>query len=153
MPAKVIEYQRVSWGPRVRLVGLFALRYEREGGRHIEALLQRLQALGVPRASVTGLECLFNHAGAAHRVGDLYSDRTFRSRFVTMAKQVAGLRVSQHICQLPPFVVPLLDDALARLQLSSYSDPASSGIAPWKQALPYAGGRPAKHLCRAVQRP
>lgn len=76
---------------RARLVGLFALRYEREGGRQIDALLQRLRALGVSQATVNGLECLLSHAGATHRIGDLYSDRTFRSRFATMAKQ--NLRV------------------------------------------------------------
>lgn len=84
---------------RLRLVTLFALRYEREGGRQIDTLLQRLLALGVSRSAVNGMECLLNQANASHRVGDLYSDRTFRSRFATMAKQ--NLRVSPFLQVLP----------------------------------------------------
>lgn len=129
---------------RVRVVALFALRYEREGGRHIDSLMQRLHALGVPRGQVNGLECLLNFAGSSHRVGDLYSDRTFRSRFVTMAKQVAGLRVRLHGLSAP--CIALLQ--AGSLHLSCPCKPAELGSSElWVgQGLRLLG-----HACRELR--
>jgi hypothetical protein len=76
---------------RVRLVMLFALRYERDGRVQLADLLQRLQDFGLPRGQLVLVRTLLSQAGSDRRVGDLFSDRTLGSRLTTMAKQ--SLRV------------------------------------------------------------
>lgn len=71
---------------------LFALRYERDGQTQLTDLLQRLQDFGLPRQQLGLVRTLLGHAGADKRVGDLFSNRSFSSRFATMAKH--SLRVS-----------------------------------------------------------
>ena len=58
----------------------------------VGSLLGVLQDMGLQRAQLGLLKTLLQHAGADKRVGDLYSNRSFSSRFATMAKQ--NLRVS-----------------------------------------------------------
>ena len=76
---------------RLRLTALFALRYEQKGTAAINALLQRLRSLGIPSEMLDVVPTLLRHCGSACRVGDLYSDRSFATRFATRAK--ANLRV------------------------------------------------------------
>ena len=75
----------------MRLVLLYALRYERDGQAQISDLLNRLQDYGMPRQQLGLVRTMLAHAGADKRVGDLFSNRSFSSRFATMAKQ--SLRV------------------------------------------------------------
>ena len=72
---------------RLRLVALFALRYEREGRAQTSDLLQRLSEFGLPRPQLGLVRTLLTHCGSDKRVADLFSDRTFSSRFATLAKQ------------------------------------------------------------------
>lgn len=51
-----------------------------------------LQDMGVPGSQLGLLKTLLQHAGSDKRTGDLYSNRSFTTRFATMAKQ--NLRVS-----------------------------------------------------------
>jgi len=76
----------------MRLVLLYALRYERDGQAQISDLLSRLQDYGMPRQQLGLVRTMLAHAGADKRVGYLFSNRSFSSRFATMAKQ--SLRVS-----------------------------------------------------------
>ena len=55
------------------------------------SLVGVLQDMGVPRSQLGLLKTLLQHAGCEKRAGDLYSNRSFTSRFATMAKQ--NLRV------------------------------------------------------------
>ena len=66
---------------------LFSLRYEREGRAQTSDLLQRLQESGVPRQQLSLVRTLLLNCGQEKRVGDLFSDMTFSSRFATLAKQ------------------------------------------------------------------
>jgi vacuolar protein sorting-associated protein 45 len=75
----------------MRLVMLFALRYEREGQAQLTDLLQRLGDFGLPRHQLGLVRTLLQHTGADKRIGDLFSNRSFSSRFATMAKH--SLRV------------------------------------------------------------
>ena len=50
--------------------------------------------MGLQRAQLGLLKTLLQHAGADVRVGDLYSNRSFSSRFATMAKQNLRVRFS-----------------------------------------------------------
>lgn len=70
---------------------LFALRYEREGRAQTTELLRHLEARGISRAQLGLARTLLVQAGAERRTADLFSDRTFSSRFATLAKQ--SLRV------------------------------------------------------------
>ena len=65
-----------------------------------------LQDMGLPRAQLALLKTLLQHAGCDKRVGDLYSNRSFTSRFATMAKH--NLRVSFHADQTLPVLALLL---------------------------------------------
>lgn len=66
---------------------LFSLRYEREGRAQTSDLLQRLQETGVARPQLALVRTLLLNCGQEKRVGDLFSDMTFSSRFATLAKQ------------------------------------------------------------------
>ena len=72
---------------------LFALRYERDGQTQLTDLLQRLQDFGLPRQQLGLVRTLLGHAGADKRIGDLFSNRSFSSRFATMAKHSLRVRV------------------------------------------------------------
>lgn len=78
-------------GCRLRLTALFALRYEQKGAAATNALLQRLRSLGIPNEMLDVVPTLLRHCGQASRVADLYSDRSFTTRFATRAR--ANLRV------------------------------------------------------------
>ena len=77
----------------LRLVLLFALRYEREGRAQTMDLLRRLEARGLSHAQLGLARTLLSHAGAERRTADLFSDRTFSSRFATLAKQSLRVRL------------------------------------------------------------
>jgi hypothetical protein len=72
---------------------LFALRYERDGRAQLTDLLRILQDFGVPRQQLALVRGVLTQAGTDRRVGDLFSDRTFGSRFATMAKQSLRVRL------------------------------------------------------------
>ena len=80
---------------RMRLVLLFALRYEREGQAAISDLLSALQDYGLSRPQLGLVRTLLAHAGADKRRGDLFSNRSFSSRFATMAKQSLRVRAGR----------------------------------------------------------
>jgi len=64
----------------------------------VGSLLGVLQDLGLQRAQLGLLKTLLQHAGAEKRVGDLYSNRSFSSRFATMAKQNLRVRHPHTVC-------------------------------------------------------
>ena len=69
------------------MVVLFALRYEKEGRAQVADLVQRLQDFGVNKTQLGIVRVILDLAGADSRVGDLFSNRSFSSRFSTFAKQ------------------------------------------------------------------
>lgn len=62
----------------------------------VGSLIGALQNMGVPSQQLGLLKTLLRHAGAEQRVGDLYSNRSFSSRFATMAKN--SIRVRSSYC-------------------------------------------------------
>ena len=88
---------------RLRVVILFALRYEKEGRAQIADLVQRLQDFGMSQTQLGCVRTICELAGADSRIGDLFSNRSFSSRFSTFAKQ--SLKVSPcsrfHVPVLP----------------------------------------------------
>lgn len=83
---------------------LFALRYEREGRAQTMDLLRRLEARGLSHAQLGLARTLLSHAGAERRTADLFSDRTFSSRFATLAKQSLRVRL---LSTAPRLVTPV----------------------------------------------
>ncbi len=83
---------------RVRLVMLFSLRYEREGRAQTSDLLQRMQETGVARQQLGLVRTLLLNCGQEKRVGDLFSDMTFSSRFATLAKQNLKVCITAKAC-------------------------------------------------------
>lgn len=82
---------------------MFALRYEREGRAQTSDLLQRLSEFGLPRPQLGLVRTLLMHCGSDKRVADLFSDRTFSSRFATLAKQ--NLKVGHCAACIAPAAV------------------------------------------------
>lgn len=76
---------------------LFSLRYEREGRAQTSDLLQRLQETGVARPQLALVRTLLLNCGQEKRVGDLFSDMTFSSRFATLAKQNLKVCSAVHV--------------------------------------------------------
>ena len=77
---------------------LFSLRYEREGRAQTSDLLQRMQETGVARQLLGLVRTLLLNCGQEKRVGDLFSDMTFSSRFATLAKQNLKVCVAAKAC-------------------------------------------------------
>lgn len=72
---------------RLRLVLLFALRYERDGQAQVAALLRTLGEQGVEAHRLAALRHVLQACSADKRVADVFSDRTMSSRFASLAKQ------------------------------------------------------------------
>lgn len=72
---------------RLRLVLLFALRYERDGQAQVAALLRALSEQGVEPHRLALLRFVLGACRADARVADIFSDRTMGSRFASLAKQ------------------------------------------------------------------
>lgn len=72
---------------RLRLVLLFALRYERDGQAQVAALLRTLGEQGVEAHRLALLRHVLQACSADRRVADIFSDRTMSSRFASLAKQ------------------------------------------------------------------
>ena len=117
----------------LRLVLLFALRYEREGRAQTMDLLRRLEARGLLHAQLGLARTLLSHAGAERRTADLFSDRTFSSRFATLAKQ--SLRV--RLLFTAPRLVSLvgMEGQVMGAGITPSSDGYSSGFSKSREAV------------------
>ncbi|KAL4433463.1 hypothetical protein ABPG77_010316 [Micractinium sp. CCAP 211/92] len=100
---------------RLRLVLLFALRYERDGQPQVAALLRALGDQGVEAHRLALLRHVLQACSADRRVADIFSDRSMSSRFASLAKQhLKG--VENVYTQHTPALVGLLE-RLARNKL------------------------------------
>ena len=92
----------------LRMVLLFALRYEKEGERQITELQSALAKRNVEPAFVRLVRDVTRVAGEARRVGDLFGDRTFFSR---AQKAVSGLKGADNVyTQHQPLLVQTLEN-------------------------------------------
>jgi vacuolar protein sorting-associated protein 45 len=92
--AALVGSPGVTEEDRLRLVLLYALRYERDGQAQVAALLRTLGEQGVELRRLALLRFVLRHCRADARVADIFSDRTMSSRFASLAKQhlkVGGL--------------------------------------------------------------
>jgi vacuolar protein sorting-associated protein 45 len=110
---------------KLRLIALFALRYERDGRGQISALMTAAAEGGVDPAQLSAIRSLLKHCSGENgengvRVSDLFSDRSFSSRFATLAKQhIRGVEnvYTQHI---PPLISILERAAKGKLADTDY---------------------------------
>jgi vacuolar protein sorting-associated protein 45 len=85
--AALVGSPGVTEEDRLRLVLLYALRYERDGQAQVAALLRTLGEQGVEPHRLALLRFVLRHCRADARVADIFSDRTMSSRFASLAKQ------------------------------------------------------------------
>ena len=127
-------------GDKLRLLLLFALRYEKEGKPQVMQLSKQLAEAGLDPASLALARTLLQHCGAERRVMDLFSDRTLGSRFASLAKQhLTGLEnvYTQHS---PPLVGVL--ERLARGKLPEADYPRIDRAAASVPALQPSAQKP-----------
>ncbi|KAK9839536.1 hypothetical protein WJX81_008245 [Elliptochloris bilobata] len=118
----LVDSPHIADEDSLRLVLLFALRYEREGRAQTTELLRRLEARGLSHGQLGLARTLLVQAGAERRTADLFSDRTFSSRFASLAKQ--SLRGVENVyTQHTPLIVHMLE-ALMRGRLKEADYPA-----------------------------
>ena len=130
---------RVRHEERLRLVMLFALRYESAGGEaDLARLVRRLAELGVSAERQGLVKTVVEHAGEAQRAGDLYSSRNFASRFAGAVKK--GLKgVDNVYTQHQPLIATTLE-AAARGKLPEAAYPFAAGAGGGGGGGPGAGG-------------
>lgn len=111
----------------VRLVILYALRYETYSGNRIAQLKGVLQEKGVPRSDLGLVDGMLEYAGNAKRAGDLFQNKTFMSKLgKTIRRQVKGC--SNVYTQHSPLLASTLEQLLGgRLKESAY--PCATGVA------------------------
>lgn len=61
--SELINSSKLTDGDRLRLVTLFALRYEQDGRPQISSLIQRCQEFGMPLQQMGAVRSLLLHAG------------------------------------------------------------------------------------------
>eukprot|EP00891_Asterochloris_glomerata_P009321 jgi/Astpho2/9321/fgenesh1_pm.00142_%23_3_t len=126
----LVSGRQLSDEDKLRLVALFALRYEREGRAQTSDLLQRLSEFGLPRPQLGLVRTLLMHCGSDKRVADLFSDRTFSSRFATLAKQ--NLKGVENVyTQHTPLLTQTLESLVkGRLRDTDYATVGAAAAAP-----------------------
>eukprot|EP00937_MAST-01D_sp_MAST-1D-sp2_P002826 g2826.t1 len=72
---------------KVRLVVLYALRYERNSGNKTALLKTVLRDNGVPAEEVRLVDAVLEYGGAGCRGGDLFGDKTMLAKFSRSVKQ------------------------------------------------------------------
>lgn len=127
--SELVRSSSVSAKDKLRLVALFAIRYEKEGRGQTSALLTAAAESGADPQALGAVRALLKHCGGAERVSDLFSDRSFSSRFATLAKQhLKGVEnvYTQHI---PPLMSILERVGKGKLTEADYIsvDGSSSG--------------------------
>lgn len=83
----LLRKQSIDIKDKLRLVILYALRYEREPSNRIAKFTELLGAAGAS-AEDTGLVArMLQHAGAAQRTGDLFGNRTMGTKMMNWAQR------------------------------------------------------------------
>ncbi|KAI8369636.1 Sec1-like protein [Radiomyces spectabilis] len=124
MIQQLIENEQISDDAKVRLVLLYALRYEKAPNNSIKSLVDLLDQVGVSEQKSALVPAILFYAGYQQRQDDLFSNQTFLSRGKSALKGLKGVEnvYTQH--------TPLLGETLdllikARLRDTSY--PCVSG--------------------------
>ncbi|PSC69479.1 vacuolar sorting-associated 45-like protein [Micractinium conductrix] len=105
---------------RMRLVLLFALRYERDGQAQLASLLRTLQDQGAYPQRLQLLRFVLQQCSADKRVADIFQDRSMSSRFANLAKQHLKGVENVYTQHTPPLVSLLEKAARGKLPEQDY---------------------------------
>lgn len=126
----------ISDSDKLRLVMLFALRYERDGTRYLSEFIQKLSNLGLPNRKLDLVYTLLRVGGEEKRTGDLFGTKSLRARAVKIARGLKGVEnvYTQHAPLLANTMQLLLTGRLRDVDYPfvgpATSHPASNWIPP-----------------------
>mmetsp|Transcript_22241 Transcript_22241/g.37173 ORF Transcript_22241/g.37173 Transcript_22241/m.37173 type:complete len:579 (-) Transcript_22241:477-2213(-) len=124
----ILEDHQVEADEKMRLVLLFAIRYQAEGMRQLAELVDRLGAQGVPRARLAIVDGILRIAGAAQRTGDLFGTKTFSARASKMVSSLKG--VDNVYTQHQPLLMQTLENlSKAKLKEVDYPTVGTASLA------------------------
>mmetsp|Transcript_16400 Transcript_16400/g.55827 ORF Transcript_16400/g.55827 Transcript_16400/m.55827 type:complete len:570 (+) Transcript_16400:155-1864(+) len=133
---------------RVRLVMLFALRWEGDGDRQAAQLVDRLCQTGVRRELVELVRAVVKYGGEARRSGDLFGSR---SLFAKASKMMGGLKgVDNVYTQHTPLLSSVLEQ-LGKGKLKEQDYPSlAGGATPPRDVVVFVLGGTTYEEARAV---
>jgi len=116
---ELIESPDINADDKIKLLLLYALRYEINSSNQILALTQKLINLGVDTEKVKLINAVLKYGGAQVRVGDLYSNRTFTAIGKSFLKSFQG--VEHNLLAHKPLLNDILEQlAINKLPLPDY---------------------------------
>jgi vacuolar protein sorting-associated protein 45 len=93
---------------KIRLVMLYALRYEDKGSANLDEFLELLRASGADQQQIRSINDILEYAGSKNRSSDIFSNKDFFTAVRTKVKrEVKG--VSNVYTQHKPYLDTLLD--------------------------------------------
>eukprot|EP00004_Rigifila_ramosa_P017711 TRINITY_DN4331_c0_g1_i1.p1 TRINITY_DN4331_c0_g1~~TRINITY_DN4331_c0_g1_i1.p1 ORF type:complete len:586 (-),score=156.91 TRINITY_DN4331_c0_g1_i1:56-1744(-) len=113
---------------KLRLVLLFALKYEKQSQREISSLVDLLQSRGMETSEVKLVQAILRYAGSSVRGGDLFSNKSlWKSAKKSLEREIKGVQnvLTQH--------QPVLLETLDLLLKSKLTD----GLFPWTFGSPF----------------
>jgi len=119
---------------RLRLVILFALKYEKEGVRQVGAMVSRLQEYGIDKRRTDLVHGILRYCGSDKRLADVFSNKNFYARATSIARGLKGVEnvYTQHVPILNATVEAAVKGKLPVQDYPEISDPSSTGLQPQK---------------------
>ncbi|ODV92477.1 hypothetical protein CANCADRAFT_87224 [Tortispora caseinolytica NRRL Y-17796] len=123
----LIQSSKVTDDAKVRLVALYALRYEGNPNNQIRVLMELLVTLGVPKEKTDVISTLLRVAGASQRLHDPYSSDSIFSRARSGFTGLKGVEnvYTQHLPLLEKILSWLIKGKL-RMDQYPYADGSTS---------------------------
>mmetsp|Transcript_4745 Transcript_4745/g.13162 ORF Transcript_4745/g.13162 Transcript_4745/m.13162 type:complete len:582 (-) Transcript_4745:177-1922(-) len=132
---ELLDNPNLSDDDRLRLVMLFALRFEKEGIRQLGALVTKLQEYGIDKRRIGLVHGLLRYCGADKRKADLFGNRNLYARATTLARGLKG--VDNVYTQHSPILNSTLEAAAkGRLSLQEYPPAGESASQAAQQKAP-----------------
>ncbi|XP_065194664.1 vacuolar protein sorting-associated protein 45-like [Sycon ciliatum] len=113
---RILSMENVRPVDCLRLVLLYAIRYERHGSNEVDALVDMLTRRGLPEKYIKLVSGIVNYAGKSQRNGDLFGGRTPLALTKKLLKGLKGVEniYTQH--------TPLLSETLDSLVKNKLKD-------------------------------
>ena len=124
---EVLSNPSVSLHDALKLILIFALRYEGKASRELSNLRARLDQRGASSQQLKLIDYIIECAGSSKRTGDLFGDRNFLKRASKMAKTIRGVEnvYTQHQPVLTQTIEELLKGRLKETDFPFSNRPGS----------------------------
>ena len=124
---EVLSNPAVGVEDALKLVLIFALRYEGKGARELSGLRARLDQRGASPQQLRLIDTIIEASGSERRTGDLFGDRNFLKRASKMAKTIRGVEnvYTQHQPLLTQTIEELTKSRLKEADYPFSNRPAS----------------------------